>query len=319
MATKRPLVEEDVRTTREDVYVSETIHDRKSTFIGYFSPSRTARSLQAFPELKSASHRVAAWRSPSKQSTLKKSASLSNRRAYKTGHDDDGEQWAGKRLEKVLEEMNIEGSVVVARWYGGVMLGPIRFTHIEDVAKQAIRRWQRRDTGGVGVKRQRVDTALNSESSTISHAATTMRPEDIQRKREAIIAELQQRDHSITILRDLLDQKKAKAAEQLDIPPQSSSNPPSSSPSKTPDFSAMTLIRLQALEKARDASIEFLLKEINKAEEEEKRIAAEEKAGEEAIEEAWNGFKEEASKAQQKFLEQDSDGHDKSKNYIGNG
>lgn len=319
MSSKRPLADEDAQTTHEDVYISEAIHDRKSTFIGYFSTSRTARALQALPELKSASHRVAAWRTPSKQTTLKSSTSLSNRRAYQTGRDDDGEQWAGKRLEKVLEEMNVEGSIVVARWYGGVMLGPVRFIHIEHVAKEAIRRWRQRDTNGIGVKKQRVDAALNNESFTGLQEATAMRPEDVQRKREAIIAELQQRDHSITVLRDLLEQTKAKIAEHLGSPPQSSLNPQSGSPSKTPDYSSMTLVRLQALEKARDASIEFLLKGINKAEEKEKRIVAEEEAGVEAIKEAWNEFKQEPPEKQQKVPERGREGLDKSKKNINNG
>jgi hypothetical protein len=169
------------------------------------------------------------------------------------------------------------------------------------------------------VKRQRVDTALNNKGFSSSQEATTMQPEDVQRKRKAIIAELQQRNHSITVLRDLLEQKRAKVAEYLGSPPQSSPKPQSASPTKTPDYSSMTVVRLQALEKARDASIEFLLKAINKAEEEEKRIVAEEEAGEEAIEEAWNEFKQEAPEEQQKVLEQDPDGIDKTAEIIDKG
>lgn len=286
MTSKRPLEDAGAQHSHDDVYISESIHDRKSTFIGYFSPSRTAKALQALPELASASHRVAAWRTPSKQTTLKTSISVSQQRAYMTGHDDDGEQWAGKRLEKVLEEMKVEGSIVVARWYGGVLLGPVRFEHIASVAKEAIRKWQQRDTGA---KRQKLDM-FRGETSFTLNGATAMRPEDVQRKRESLIAELQQRDHSISVLRGLLEQKRAKLSEYLGSPPQSSPNPQSVSPPKKPEYSAMTLMRLQALDKARDASIEFLLKEIDKAEEEEKRLTAEDEAGEKAIDEAWKEF-----------------------------
>src|SRR5947207_1018730 len=103
MSAKRPLPGEDGTSTHDDIYLSEALHDRKSTFVGYFSPSLPARAIQAFPELKSASHRVAAWRTPSDQSTI--STRQSQHKVLKTGHDDDGEQWAGKRLEKVLEEL----------------------------------------------------------------------------------------------------------------------------------------------------------------------------------------------------------------------
>ena len=306
MTTKRPLADDDAQPTiHEDTYLSDAIRDRKSTFIGYYSPSKHAKALQALPELRSASCRIAAWRTPSKQTTLKSSASLSQERAYQTGHDDDGEQWAGKRLERVLEDLDVEGSLVVARWYGGVLLGPVRFTHIADAGKQAIRRWQHRDDAGA--KRQRIDASITGERPLDSKTeSSTMQPEDVQRKRESIISELQQRDHSITVLRDLLDQKRAKIAEYVTSPPQSSPNPQPSSPPKKPNYSSMTLIRLQALEKARDASIEFLLKQIDKAEEHEKRIAAEEEAQEGAIDEAWEQFEKETTKGSQVSQTSDS-------------
>jgi hypothetical protein len=302
MSSKRSLPVEDGASIHEDIFISEAIHDRKSTFVGYFSPSRPARALQAFPELKSASHRVAAWRTPSNQSTLTSiSTRPSQQRALKTGHDDDGEQWAGKRLEKVLEALDVEGSVVVARWYGGVLLGPVRFNHIEDVATDAIRKWQMRGTdhGSLGTKRRRVDVEsagyaeLAMQGSSPVNPTTTMRPEDVQRSRDSLIADLQERDNSIAVLRELLEQKKTELPQDSMSPKPPSRNPPPTSPNKKPDYSAMTLVRLQALEKARDASIGFLLKEITKVEEEIKRAADEEEAEEEAIDEAWNLFSKE--------------------------
>ena len=302
MSSKRSPPSEDGASGHEDIFVSEAIHDRKSTFIGYFSPSRLARALQALQELKSASHRVAAWRTPSNQSTLKSiSTGPSQHKAWKIGHDDDGEQWAGKRLEKVLEELDVEGSIVVARWYGGVLLGPVRFKHFEDVAMDAIQKWQMRgaDHGNIGTKRRRVDVKLagyaesSLQGSIPTNPATTMRPEDVQRTRDSLIADLQERDNSITVLRELLEQKKTELPKDSISPKAPSKNPPPTSPDKKPDYSTMTLVRLQALEKARDASIAFLLREITKVEEEIKRAADEEEAEEGAIDEAWNLFSQE--------------------------
>ncbi len=81
---------------------------------------------------------MAAWRKPSKQRALSKNLP----RLFETGSDDDGERYAGKKLERVLEEAGVEGAVVVARWYGGVLLGPVRFTHIEECAREAIGKWR---------------------------------------------------------------------------------------------------------------------------------------------------------------------------------
>jgi len=219
----------------------------------------------------------------------------------KTGHDDDGEQWAGKRLEKVLEELDVEGSVVVARWYGGVLLGPVRFNHFEHVAKDAIQKWQMRgaDHGSLSTKRRRIhvestdyaELALQGDSQ--AKPPTPMRPEDVQRTRDSLIADLQERDNSIAVLRKLLEQKKMELSKNPMSPKTPSRNPPPTSPDRKPDYSAMTLVRLQTLEKARDASIGFLLKGINKVEEEVKRAADEEEAAEEAIDEAWNVFSQE--------------------------
>ena len=55
------------------------------------------------------------------------------------GKEDDGERWGGDRVLKVARE---EGAsdvlVVVSRWYGGELLGPVRFDHIEKAAREAL-------------------------------------------------------------------------------------------------------------------------------------------------------------------------------------
>lgn len=53
--------------------------------------------------------------------------------------DDDGETAAGGRLAHLLTLLEVENVlVVVTRWYGGVLLGPDRFKHINRVARDAL-------------------------------------------------------------------------------------------------------------------------------------------------------------------------------------
>ena len=51
-------------------------------------------------------------------------------------YDDDGEDAAGGRLLHLLQILDVKNiAVVVTRWYGGVKLGPARFTHINNAAR----------------------------------------------------------------------------------------------------------------------------------------------------------------------------------------
>lgn len=51
-------------------------------------------------------------------------------------YDDDGEDAAGSRLLHLLQILDVKNTVVVvSRWYGGVKLGPARFTHINNAAR----------------------------------------------------------------------------------------------------------------------------------------------------------------------------------------
>jgi len=62
------------------------------------------------------------------------------------GSEDDDEQWAGARILKVMKaEAVIDAVVIVSRWYGGIMLGPIRFTHIEDCVREVCRVFRLKD------------------------------------------------------------------------------------------------------------------------------------------------------------------------------
>jgi hypothetical protein len=166
---------------------------------------------------------------------------------YESGHDDDGEKWAGGRLQNVLNDTQAEGVVVVARWYGGQNIGPIRFTHIENCAKEAIWKWKV------------ASTQLAQE------AASKKQKVDDEAKRKELVKNLQERDFNIFTLRKLLAEKKAKLEEQDVAPP---------TPQKPQVYEKMTLEALSRVDKARDATIAFILKQIDKVEEELKLVEA---------------------------------------------
>ena len=229
-------------TQASSVFRSSPIHDRSSTFIAYFSHTIAPKTLQKSKEVETASHRILGWRRPSPQQSIVPS-STGSRQLYVTSSEDDGEKYGGKRLEKLLEAEDVEGAVMVARWYGGVLLGPVRFTHIENCAREAIREWK----------------AVIAETESKKRRLET---EELERQN--LVTELGDRDQSIITLRGLL-------AEKLAVLEQAEASDPTktSTPTKAIDYNALPLPRLKALERARDASIAFLLKKIDAAEEQQ--------------------------------------------------
>jgi Uncharacterized protein family UPF0029 len=231
---------------------SSPIKDRSSTFIAVYSPTLSFKTLQATPEFKTATHRIAAWRKPSAQ----RSISGSQNRIYDTGHDDDGEQYGGKRLEKVLNEMDVEGAVMVARWYGGVLLGPVRFTHIENCAREAIGKWKLEAAGSARRAGEDGDAAQKRR-----------KVEDEEKDRVRLAKLLQERDHSIFALRCLLKDKMEEVSPAGPSDKSEAERKESiTSPTKLVNYSAMPLLALKRLEKAKDATIAWILQEIDKSE-----------------------------------------------------
>ena len=164
---------------------------------------------------------------------------------YDLGHDDDGEKWAGGRLSNVLRDTQAEGVVVVARWYGGQNIGPIRFTHIENCAKEAIWKWKVADEEAKkvqAIKKQKVDD---------------------EAKQKELVKNLQERDYNIFALRKLLAQKKAKLQDEEPAPP---------TPQKPQAYRTMSMEALMRVDRARDATIAFILKQIDKVDEELKIV-----------------------------------------------
>lgn len=250
MSLKRKHEEADSLAARSEnqsqgsLFESASIEDRKSKFIGFFSPELSPEQLQAHHAFKTATHKMLAWRRPSKQKSIASSISKAPvRTIYEVGSDDDGEKYAGKKLEKVLVEMNVEGTIVVARWYGGIMLGPIRFDHIVNAAKEAISKWK------VSVEPPAKKLKEQPEK--------TLTPEEESELKQRLAKQLKDRDSSITVLRDLLAERKGTAT---------SPKKPDSSTAPTPDYTTMPIAKLRGLEKARDSTISWILKQIDEIE-----------------------------------------------------
>lgn len=254
MSLKRKHSDHHNDTTEPDIFQSEPIEDRKSTFVAYFSPTLKPKELQSIPVIANADHRVLGWRRESNQQSITKA------KQYVTGSDDDGEKYAGKKVEKVLEALEIEGACVVARWWGGIMLGPVRFTHIESCAKGAIREFQS----------QRAEAHIKKR-----------RMEQDKTEHERLARAIADRDISIATLRALAAEKESKVKQAQGSSEEAKESEKADKSTLTttrpPDYASMSLGQLKALDRARDATLTFLLKRIDKAEADLAAFAQEEK------------------------------------------
>ncbi|XP_058799465.1 protein IMPACT-like [Phymastichus coffea] len=113
----------------------EVIFDRKSSFQGHtaivFSVDQVKLVLNKLKENKKilqATHNMYAYRIYNESTKY-----------FLHDCDDDGEAQAGRRLMHLLEIMDVKNLiVVVSRWYGGIHLGPDRFRHINNAARQVL-------------------------------------------------------------------------------------------------------------------------------------------------------------------------------------
>lgn len=161
------------------------------------------------------------------------------------------------------------------------MLGPVRFAHIENCAGEAVREWMR-CVGEDQAKKRKV--------------------EEEKGEKERLVKALGKRDQSIAVLRALALEKEGKAREVVEgfgggdargvggeevvVDATRDTEPPAprSEAVALPaavDYGSMEVGRLRALDKARDATLGFLLKRIDKAEAE---LAAHGKGSEEKTE-----------------------------------
>ncbi|GAQ86006.1 hypothetical protein KFL_002650020 [Klebsormidium nitens] len=106
--------------------------DRKSTFQAHLAEvhssedvERAMQALLANRKIAGATHNIMAFRIHQDQSS-----------SFLQDCDDDGEAAAGGRLLHLLQIVDARNvMVVVSRWFGGTLLGPDRFKHINNVAR----------------------------------------------------------------------------------------------------------------------------------------------------------------------------------------
>lgn len=126
----------------EDVAVGDTpdiahgppFVDRKSVFQAHVArvtskedAQRVMGSLLINKKIRNATHNISAFVIHCKNGTILSDCC------------DDGEHQAGSRLLHLLRMTGVENvMVVVSRWFGGILLGPDRFKHILNVARDLL-------------------------------------------------------------------------------------------------------------------------------------------------------------------------------------
>ncbi|KAF7703071.1 hypothetical protein HF521_022078 [Silurus meridionalis] len=113
----------------------EAITDRRSTFQPHLAvvvtPKQVQRVLDKLYENKkiaSATHNIYAYR-----------IFCEDKKTFLQDCEDDGETAAGGRLLHLLQILDVRNVlVVVSRWYGGILLGPDRFKHINNCARNIL-------------------------------------------------------------------------------------------------------------------------------------------------------------------------------------
>ena len=121
--------------------LSSPVTEKKSTFVARACTVTSPAQAQAFvahlretdKRAAKASHNITAYRIRA-LSTVESIGEITYQDC-----DDDGENAAGGRLLDLLKKMNVWNVlVVVSRWYGGIKLGPGRFSIINNVAREVV-------------------------------------------------------------------------------------------------------------------------------------------------------------------------------------
>ncbi|KAL3676138.1 hypothetical protein R1sor_026086 [Riccia sorocarpa] len=122
----------------------EPLVDRKSVFIAHVARVTSVQEVEQVkqyllsnPKIAKATHNILAYRIVQPRSGKGKHAVEGE--TVISDCDDDGENAAGGRLLHLLEMCKCKNVVVVvSRWYGGTLLGPDRFKHINNVARELL-------------------------------------------------------------------------------------------------------------------------------------------------------------------------------------
>ncbi|KAI9296178.1 UPF0029-domain-containing protein [Neoconidiobolus thromboides FSU 785] len=132
--TKQEKEEKEESILPVNTFVSIPIEDRKSVFIAYAKRVTSQNEVNEFRDslvnikkIAKAAHNIIAYRIKLENGVMLQDS------------DDDGETAAGSRLLHLLQLLDVkDGVVIVSRYFGGIHLGPDRFKHINNVARQVL-------------------------------------------------------------------------------------------------------------------------------------------------------------------------------------
>eukprot|EP00047_Mylnosiga_fluctuans_P007173 m.251557 g.251557 ORF g.251557 m.251557 type:complete len:302 (-) comp17307_c0_seq1:356-1261(-) len=132
-----------------DILHDEPFTDRKSTFQAHVAPvtspaevARVVYELLQNGKIARATHNIMAFRIAMPNGTVMQDC------------DDDGEHGASQRMLHVMQILDVRNVVVVvSRWFGGIMLGPDRFKHINNTARNALLKYGYAAADGKAKKR----------------------------------------------------------------------------------------------------------------------------------------------------------------------
>ncbi|GAB4820721.1 hypothetical protein N2152v2_007767 [Parachlorella kessleri] len=113
----------------------EPFTEKRSTFQAHLAPVTNIQQVEAVMDvllqnnkIRAATHNIMAYRIEQHE-----------KGTFQQDCDDDGEAAAGGRLLHLLQMVDARDVVVVvSRWYGGTLLGPARFTHINNAARELL-------------------------------------------------------------------------------------------------------------------------------------------------------------------------------------
>uniref|UniRef100_A0A0N5ASF4 RWD domain-containing protein n=1 Tax=Syphacia muris TaxID=451379 RepID=A0A0N5ASF4_9BILA len=115
----------------------EVLCDRKSVFQGHVAPIKSKD--EAFAVLRALKENSKIARATHASYAYLVERMVNNKLVRESDCEDDGEDGAGSKLLDLLELMKAKNVIViVTRWYGGIHLGPDRFRHIRNVAREVL-------------------------------------------------------------------------------------------------------------------------------------------------------------------------------------
>ncbi|XP_078254796.1 protein IMPACT isoform X2 [Rhinoraja longicauda] len=113
----------------------DPLTDRRSTFQAHLAPVVTLKQVKMHlqklyqnKKIAGATHNIYAYR-----------IYCEDKRTFIQDCEDDGETAAGGRMLHLMQILDVRNvMVVVSRWYGGILLGPDRFKHINNCARNLL-------------------------------------------------------------------------------------------------------------------------------------------------------------------------------------